>query len=219
MYARSNIDVATAASRAMLSWARTSATAPVVEAAAPGSIRANDPVAAEAGRLLDDIRLALDCDWGTATKSAGRLAALLTRTPCRETRPAPMRGGLAPWQKRKIQGYIEERLEARILVEDLAQLASLSTSYFSRAFKATFGETPRAYLIRARIQRARALMLDTSESLSHIALACGLVDQAHLCRRFRQAMGTSPGAWRRSHRQSPARAWPRPGGAIAQVAQ
>jgi AraC-like DNA-binding protein len=126
---------------------------------------------------------------------------------------------LAPWQKRKVLLYIEERLEARILVDDLAQLISLSTSYFSRAFKSTFGETPRAYIIKVRIERARTLMLDTPDSLSHIALACGLVDQAHLCRRFRQAMGTTPGAWRRGHRVSSAHAWRRPAGAIAGGAQ
>jgi AraC family transcriptional regulator len=191
------------------------ATFSAVEAAKLESTRSTNLIAAEAGSLLEDVRLAMNCDWDTASKAAGRLAALLASAPWRDGRQAPMRGGLAPWQKRKVQSYIDERLEARVLVEDLAQLVSLSASYFCRAFKATFGETPRAYITKARIQRARTLMLGTSESLSHIALACGLVDQAHLCRRFRQAMGTSPGAWRRSHRPGPARTWPRPGGVLA----
>jgi AraC-like DNA-binding protein len=47
-------------------------------------------------------------------------------------------------------------------------------------------------------------MLTTSESLSQIALACGLADQAHLSRRFRQVTGTTPGAWRRCHDKAPA---------------
>jgi AraC family transcriptional regulator len=219
MSAQPRTDIVTGASQAMLSWSRTSATFSPVKPVVPGSIRQNDHIAAEAGRLLEDIRRAMDCDLDIASTAAGRLAALLANTSWRDSRPAPMRGGLAPWQKRKVQGYIEERLDARVLVEDLAQLVSLSASYFCRAFKTTFGETPRAYITKARIQRARTLMLDTSDSLSDIALACGLVDQAHLCRRFRQAMGTSPGAWRRSHRLSTARAWPRPGGAISGVAQ
>jgi AraC family transcriptional regulator len=217
--AQLKIDVASAASQAILSWSRTLATHSPVKPATLVSIHPKDHIAAEAGRLLEDIRLAMDCDLDVASKAAGRLAVLLANTPWRDPRPAPMRGGLAPWQKRKIQSYIEERLEARVLVEDLAQLVSLSTSYFCRAFKTSFGETPRAYITKARIQRARTLMLDTSDSLSDIALACGLVDQAHLCRRFRQAMGTSPGVWRRSQRLGPARVRPRPGGAITGAAQ
>jgi len=49
-----------------------------------------------------------------------------------------------------------------------------------------------------RVELARTLMLTTSESLSQIALSCGLVDQAHLCRCFRRVMGTTPAVWRRS---------------------
>jgi AraC family transcriptional regulator len=199
MNAQPRSDVLTGASQAVLPWEQRAATLPAVEPATRRSIRSKDTAAAEAGRLLEDVRLALDCDWGIATKAARRLAALLASHPWRDCGPAPMRGGLAPWQEHKVQRYIEARLEGRLLVEDLAQLIALSTSYFCRAFKATFGETPRAYIIKARIERAQTLMLTTSESLSHIALACGLVDQAHLCRRFRQATGTSPGAWRRSH--------------------
>jgi AraC-like DNA-binding protein len=83
-------------------------------------------------------------------------------------------------------------------VDTLAKLVSLSPSYFCRAFKESFGETPHAFVIRRRVERARTLMLTTSESLSQIALACGLVDQAHLCRCFRQVTGMTPGAWRRA---------------------
>jgi AraC family transcriptional regulator len=138
---------------------------------------------------------------GSAASSAlaGHFASLFTGKLPDAARPARQCGGLAPWQKRKVQAYIESRLEEPVLVKDLAGLVSQSTSYFCRAFKASFGEPPHSYIVRARIERARALMITTSDCLSQIALACGLADQAHLCRRFRQATGTTPGAWRRSH--------------------
>jgi AraC-like DNA-binding protein len=110
---------------------------------------------------------------------------------------------LAPWQKRKVQRFIDEGLEGALPVEGLANLVSLSASYFCRAFKETFGEPPHAYIIKRRVERAKTLMLATSESLSQIALACGLVDQAHLCRCFRQVVGMTPGAWRRRHGTEP----------------
>ena len=163
------------------------------------SMRPQDLMAVEVDRLLEDVRMAFTRDLGTATRAAGRLAALLASKLPHEAVSGPARGGLAPWQKCKVQNYIEDRLEGSILIKDLAKLVSLSASHFCRAFKESFGETPHAYIVRARIERARILMLTTSDSLSQIAFSCGLADQAHFCRWFRQTMGMTPGAWRRSH--------------------
>jgi len=163
------------------------------------SSRSNDLIMTEACRLLVDVREALDCDLGTASKAAGRLAALLASKVPQDSHSAPARGGLAPWQMRAVRNHIEDRLGGPVRVGDLAKLVSLSASYFSRAFKDSFGELPHAYIVRMRIQRAQTLMLTTSSSLSQIAYACGLVDQAHLCRCFRQATGTTPGIWRHRH--------------------
>jgi len=163
------------------------------------SLRQEDPIVTEACRLLEDVRVALDCDLSTASMAAGRLAALLASTLPQGTRPEPVRGGLAPWQMRAVRKHIEDRLAEPLRVRDLAKLVSLSVSYFSRAFKDSFGELPHTYIVRMRIERAQALMLTTSSSLSQIAYACGLVDQAHLCRRFRKATGTTPGVWRHRH--------------------
>jgi AraC family transcriptional regulator len=159
----------------------------------------DDHIAAEVGRLLEDVRRALNNDLSAASVSAARLSAFLANKFPLSSRAVPARGGLAPWQERKVRNYIEDGLEGPLPVEYLASLASLSTSYFCRAFKETFGVPPHSYVIKKRVERARALMLTTSESLSQISIACGLVDQAHLCKCFRQAMGASPGAWRRSH--------------------
>jgi AraC family transcriptional regulator len=157
----------------------------------------------EAGRLLEDVRVALDSDLTAATRAAGRLATLLANIAPRLAYTVPSRGGLAPWQKRKVEAYVVQKLEGSILVQDLAKIVSLSANHFSRAFKMSFGESPHAYITRARVARARTLMLNTSDSLSQIALACGFADQAHLCRVFRPATGTTPGAWRRSLAMEP----------------
>ena len=161
--------------------------------------RSDDLMAVEAEKLLADNCLALDNDLGNASTMAGSFAALLASKLSRDHCSAGSRGGLAPWQKRRIQSYIEERLEATILITDLARRVSLSAGYFRRAFKQSFGESPHTYIVGARIERAKKLMLTTPESLSQIALACGLSDQSHLCRTFRQATGTTPGGWRLRH--------------------
>ncbi|TWB12334.1 AraC family transcriptional regulator [Nitrospirillum amazonense] len=162
------------------------------------SIRSDQLIAAEAGRLLDYIKIALDRDLDAAIQATARLSALLAMKAPGE-RLLSRRGGLAPWQGLKVKKYIDEHLDRAISTGDLAGLCSLSTSHFCRAFKASFGRTPHAYVIAARIERARVLMLTTSHSLSEIAFACGLADQSHFCRYFRSATGISPGAWRRRY--------------------
>jgi len=175
---------------------------PVQGIACP-SLPLEDIMAVEVDRLLEDVRRSLDRDLATASRAARRLAEFLASKLPQEPCFAAVRGGLAPWQRRKIQGYVEDRLEGPLFAKNLAELVSMSTSYFCHAFKESFGEPPYAYIVRKRIERAKTLMLTTSQSLSHIALACGLVDQAHLCRRFRRATGMTPGTWRRSHAAEP----------------
>jgi AraC family transcriptional regulator len=167
------------------------------------SLQLEDLSTDEIGVLLEDIRIGLDRDLNTATRAVGRLAALIAGKAREDVRSGHVRGGLAAWQVRKVQAYIEVQLEETLLVEDLAALVLLSVSHFGRSFRESFGETPHAYIMRTRVARARRLMLTTSESLIEIALACGFADQAHLCRFFRRVTGVTPGVWRRCHAGGP----------------
>lgn len=108
------------------------------------------------------------------------------------------RGGLSGWQARRISLHIDTHLSEPLLCKDLATLMKLSVSHFIRAFKVSFGCSPHLYLIRRRVERAQGLMLTTDAPLGQIALDCGLADQAHLSRLFKQIVGDSPAAWRRA---------------------
>ena len=112
---------------------------------------------------------------------------------------APTRvGRLAPWQERRLKAHIETNLSSSLTTADLASVVNLSPSYFARAFKRSFGKPPHSYLTMKRAIRAQELMLTTDEPLSQIAVACGLVDQSHLCRLFQRTVGRNPHAWRRA---------------------
>jgi AraC-like DNA-binding protein len=76
-------------------------------------------------------------------------------------------------------------------------IARRSKAHFSRKFKQAVGESPHAYVVRRRLERACHLMITSVASLSKIALSAGFSDQAHLCSLFRQAFGQSPAGWRR----------------------
>ncbi len=108
--------------------------------------------------------------------------------------------GLAPWQILRVREYIELRLGEVVHVACLARIAKLSPSHFARAFKASFGIAPATYVAIRRIERAKALMLATDETLSQISLDCGFCDQSHLSHVFSRRVGAAPSRWRREHR-------------------
>jgi AraC-like DNA-binding protein len=158
--------------------------------------------------LIEAASAALDSDRDTARACIAKAAAMLKRSaprnPWAETSPeVAHRGGLAPWQVRRITTYVSENLGSRIRTTDLATEAQLSASHFTRAFKETFGETPLGYVSRQRMRYAQELMLRSGECLSQIALTCGHCDQSHFTRVFRRKVGMSPRAWRRQFANLP----------------
>jgi AraC family transcriptional regulator len=105
--------------------------------------------------------------------------------------------GLAAWQILRVRSYIDNNLHRTIHIRDLCAVVHRSPAHFSRRFKLAVGESPHAYVVRRRLERACDLMIAGGEPLSEIALKVGFSDQAHLCRLFRQAFGQSPASWRR----------------------
>jgi AraC family transcriptional regulator len=151
--------------------------------------------------LLDDALRMWDQDRIVA-KSQIRVAAAMLRgalTNTKEEASRTHRGGLAPWQARKVTEFIDASLEAKIRLQDCAKQARLSASYFGAAFKTTFGTTVRHYIRRRRVERAQRLMLWSKMPLSQVAVASGFCDQAHYSRVFRDVMGITPSAWRRNN--------------------
>jgi transcriptional regulator GlxA family with amidase domain len=130
-----------------------------------------------------------------------RLSAVVTGLCNAANQPlpnTPVRGGLAPWQIRKLTTYVDANLDRTITTRCLADIARLSSFHFCRAFRDSFGDSPHGYVIRRRMERAQGLMLTTAASLGQIAADCGLADQAHFNKLFRKFAGESPGAWRRA---------------------
>ncbi|MEO6062548.1 MAG: AraC family transcriptional regulator [Thermoflexales bacterium] len=80
----------------------------------------------------------------------------------------------------------------------LARIACVSDAHFIRTFRATFGETPHRYLQRRRVERSMFLLREGERSVTDICLAVGFTSLGTFSRTFREIVGQSPLAYRRS---------------------
>ncbi|TXH84880.1 MAG: AraC family transcriptional regulator [Rhizobium sp.] len=108
------------------------------------------------------------------------------------------RGGLAPWQERRAKELIDASLSTGVSLRDIAEECRLSPAHFSRAFKATVGLSPTAWMQSRRTERAKALLEKAELPTAEIAQMCGFADQSHFTRVFSQYAGCTPVVWRRS---------------------
>jgi AraC-like DNA-binding protein len=81
-------------------------------------------------------------------------------------------------------------------VEQMARAAGLSRAHFSREFRRAFGESPHAYLLTRRLERAAALLRATDNSVAEICLAVGLQGVGSFTTSFKRAYGKTPTAYR-----------------------
>ncbi len=104
----------------------------------------------------------------------------------------------------KIEDYIAANLDQDVSLEDLAEVAGFSPSYFLRAFKNTTRRTPHRHLMERRVQRACELLRRSDRPLAEITYTCGFASQSHMTDVFKRHMDLSPGRYRREHRAQPA---------------
>src|SRR4051794_19793500 len=90
----------------------------------------------------------------------------------------------------------DARYREPLRVEDLAAAAGLSRAHFSREFRRAFGESPHAYLLTRRLERAAALLRTTDRSVAEICLAVGLRSIGSFTTSFTRTCGRSPPASR-----------------------
>lgn len=92
----------------------------------------------------------------------------------------------------------DARYSEELDVEDMARAAGLSRAHFSREFKRAFGESPHAYLLTRRLERAAALLRGTDRSVSDICFSVGLRSLGSFTTSFARTYGLSPAAYRDS---------------------
>lgn len=147
------------------------------------------------------LKTALQIDGVTSKLYADTMANalavhLLSRySTYKSTRSKPCRNQLSERQLKQVINYIHDHLEQDVSLAELANVAQLSSCYFSRLFKQSLGVAPHQYHIQCRVDRAKQMLLEKKLSLAEIAYAVGFANQGHLNYHFKRWAGMTPRAF------------------------
>jgi len=107
------------------------------------------------------------------------------------------RGGLGAGRLRRIKGLVDAKMEDDLSLDEVAQSVGLSTAHFARMFRKSTGETPHQFVLRQRIDRAKAMLRVPDARVLDVAVGCGFKTQQHFAQVFRNVCGISPTEYRR----------------------
>ena len=113
--------------------------------------------------------------------------------------PQIYKGGLAPYRMKRVNEFIQTHIEEAITLNELAQDVGLSPSHFYSLFRKTAGTTPHQFVLRCRIQHAKALLDKSGKSSLDVALASGFRTHQHFSRIFHRLVGVPPSVYRSQH--------------------
>jgi AraC-like DNA-binding protein len=98
----------------------------------------------------------------------------------------------------RAKDLVDARYFEPLDVGQMARAAGLSRAHFSREFRQAFGESPHAYLLTRRLERAAALLRGTDSSVAEICFSVGLESVGSFTTSFRRMFGVPPAAYRAS---------------------
>ena len=123
-------------------------------------------------------------------------AALVDRYAVRRPSMPKHRGELAPARLRRVTELMHAKIEEELRLDEMAQCVGLSTAHFSQMFRKSTGESPRQFLLRQRVERAKEMLRADEMRVLDVAVACGFRTQQHFARVFRRICGASPTEYR-----------------------
>ena len=95
--------------------------------------------------------------------------------------------------------YVEHHYADNISLETMAACAGMTPNYFCRVFKAVTHQSPMAYVLNYRIERAEFLLAGTDLPVTAVSLKCGFLDHSYFIRAFRRMKGITPKQYQLQH--------------------
>ena len=105
-------------------------------------------------------------------------------------------GGLPECRLRRVAQYVQDNLHRELRLAELSGLVHMSPYHFARLFKQSTGVSPHRFLVRRRIEQARALLAAETLSIAEIARSVGFRTPSHFTTTFRRVTGITPSVYR-----------------------
>jgi AraC-like DNA-binding protein len=105
-------------------------------------------------------------------------------------------GELPACRLRRVSQYIQENLQRELRLAELGALVHMSPYHFARLFKRSTGVPPHRFVVRRRIDEARALLSAGTVPIAEIARLVGFRTTSHFTTTFRRITGMTPGRYR-----------------------
>lgn len=115
----------------------------------------------------------------------------------RNAAEGPQRGGLAPWQMRRLETYVREHLSEELSLASLAQLLGMSVRHLSRTVRRSKGVTVYRWIAECRLAEARRMLSATQLPIQEIAVRSAFGSANAFSAAFRAASGLAPAEYRR----------------------
>lgn len=145
-----------------------------------GDVRSGSPAGSLFGETIGAaLALYLAQHYSTTSRSTRNLA-----------------GGIAEGSLRRVLEYVQANLEGDLHLQELAEIADLSTFHFAKLFKRSTGCSPHQFVLQRRLERAKELLRNPHITLSEVSLRAGFADQSHLSNVFRRFVGLTPARFR-----------------------
>jgi AraC family transcriptional regulator len=123
------------------------------------------------------------------------MAVALVKDHAVRHRPVQIhRGGLGSARLRRIKELVHVKMEDDLSLDEMAESVGLSTAHFARMFRKSTGETPHQFVLRQRVERAKAMLRAPDARV--LDVACGFKTQQHFAQVFCDVCRVSPTEYR-----------------------
>lgn len=103
----------------------------------------------------------------------------------------------------KIKTYIDENLHEEITVSSIARHFYLSETHVIRIFRDKYGETPKQYMLKRKMEASKKMLIDTTLQIKEIAMIFHFADSYHFSHTFKRFTGFSPEKFRMREANNP----------------
>lgn len=102
-----------------------------------------------------------------------------------------------PFILKNVIQYINDHITEKIEIQQLTEMTKWSHHHFIRTFTKYINQTPYQYILKKKIEKAKAIICESDTSLAIIAIELGFASYSNFCNAFKKETGKTPETFRK----------------------